>query len=169
MEPICIRPSQGLLKPLLKAVVLSAPFWALGAFMLSVSSTSSKEHGSHVVVMLSLICLYIGLRATVREIYMGIPIIYRDKRLYLANRIALTKSAPSHVLVKFDAHLIWLTYIVSSKEQTLIARNSLLSNDKQAICELAEKLAVPIMTQEVFWEKPKKARYPNGQSKSSEK
>ena len=86
---------------------------------------------------------------------MTLPISYRNDRLYLFDRIPLTDCPPTSILVKYDAHAIWKTYIVSGKRKILIWQSVLHKGEIKDIADLANRLGIPIYQQE-FFSKPKR-------------
>ena len=143
-----------LMSALIKLLWASPPL-ALGVWLAFIANGASIEDGQSLGYVLSLVFLMFGGFTLIRGVLLTLPISYRNDRLYLFDRIPLTDCPPTSILVKYDVHAIWKTYIVSGKRKILIWQSVLHKGEIKDIADLANRLGIPIYQQE-FFSKPKR-------------
>jgi hypothetical protein len=156
--PVTIRPSSLGLGSLLLAMLQASPLLALGGFIAFIGWADDQRSGSGLAIAMGVGCVGLGLRGLWRSVSLRLSLSLRGGRLYLAQRLCLSSAPPSSVLVKFDAHGTWNTYLVSGRSRTLFARSTLDPAAKARIQTLAHTLSLPIYQQDLL-AKPVRARW----------
>lgn len=154
-ESLVVRESTLTPKAVLVALLKASPFLVIGLFVLASMHTLQVKDGQSIAYAFSYTISFMGLFVLIKQLYLTLPLNYREQRLYFIDKVRLTGCAASSILVKFDAHSIWKTYIVSGKTKTLIFRGYLDKPAITCISNLAVRLNLPIYQQE-FLSKPKR-------------
>lgn len=136
----------------------SAPLYCLAAlFVLSISSGDRPD--AHLAGLLfGLVLLAMALWSTAKIVLHALPVTYRDGCFLLLDRWPLSRRPPGAVLVRFDAHTVWHTYIQTGNARIFHSRHHLGREDKAVAARLARDLGVPLLEQGIL-SKPRRVRW----------
>lgn len=136
----------------------SAPFYCLAGFMALLASPDDRPAARLASLSFGLAILAMALWSSAKIVLHALPVTFRDDRFLLLDRWPLSSRPPSAVLVRFDAHTVWNTYILAGTQRIFHSRHHLFKEDKAAAARLARDLGVPLLEQG-FLGKPKRVRW----------
>lgn len=133
-------------------------FYYLAAYVVLAASSGDRPDAQLASLLFGLVLLAMALWSTAKIALHALPVTYRDGRFLLLDRWPLSRHPPNAVLVRFDAHTVWNTYIQAGNDRIFHSRHSLFKEDKTAAARLARDLRVPLLEQG-FLGKPKRVRW----------